>query len=318
MVTQEMDIKIDDKKVDQNSFVGKALLYENTRMQKTHLKKNSIHSISLIQLLANLKHITHSRLIARDMFQDRIKNGGELYMHEMLYPVFQGMDSVVLSQIYGSCDLEIGGTDQTFNMIIGRDIMKANNLEPQSVLALDIIPGTDGVEKMSKSLDNYIAITDSSNDMFGKTMSVPDGCLESYFELATYTPKPEIKEIIEKIASGALHPRDAKLRLAREITAIYHGDTEAKAAEEGFINTFSKGGVPKDIQTVEVKKGDKLVDIVIQSSLVDSKSEWRRLVGENAVTNTTSDRVVEDADAIAEDDLVLKIGKHRFLKIEVK
>src|SRR3989344_3353304 len=151
----DMDVTVKGKttkiEITPNSFVGKAVVFEQTRMQVRDL-----------------------HLIDRDMFQERIKSGGELYMHEMMYPILQGIDSFVLSQIYGSCDLEIGGNDQTFNMLMGRDIMKANKTEEQAVLSLEILPGLDGKEKMSKSLNNYITITDSPSEMFGKIMSIPD------------------------------------------------------------------------------------------------------------------------------------------------
>jgi tyrosyl-tRNA synthetase len=224
-----------------NSFVGKAVAFEQSRMQSKIAKvKDSVSVITLSNLLWTLRNLTHSRLIERDMFQERIKGGQELYLHEMMYPVLQGLDSYVLSQIYGSCDLEIGGTDQTFNMLIGRDIMKSNNVPEQSVMSLELIVGTDGKEKMSKSLDNYIAITDTPSDMFGKVMSIPDHIISQYFLLATYTPLGEIEEIKNKLHDGKTNPKDIKMRLAKEIVAIYHGEAAAKVAENDFLETFSR------------------------------------------------------------------------------
>lgn len=310
-----VNIKIDDNPVNPGSFLGKTVIYENSRMQKTHLKKNVIHTVSLIQFLSILKHITHSRLIARDMFQERIKSGGELYMHEMMYPVLQGIDSLVIAQIFGSCDLEIGGTDQTFNMLVGRDVMKMSKLREQSVLALEILTGTDGKEKMSKSLDNYIGITETPTEIFGKVMSLPDSLMISYFTLATYTPVSEISDMGTKLKNGKIHPRDLKLRLAREIVTIYHGEDAAKKAEENFIETFSKKGLPEDILKVNAKSGLKISEIVLENGLVESKTEWKRLTEEGAVTEAENGRKIEINETL-EKELTLKIGKRRFIQIK--
>ena len=209
--------------LDPNSLLGKTALYDASRMQRTFLKKQEVVGVTLRGLLWTLRHITHARLIERDMFSERLKNHSELYVHEMLYPVLQGVDSQVLAQIYGSCDLEVGGTDQTFNMLMGRDVMKLNNLPPQSVMSIDLLVGTDGVEKMSKSLDNYISIVDEPFVMYGKIMSIPDAALRQYFILATYMPEEDINDVIKNVTAGKEHPRDLKMRLARQITAIYHG-----------------------------------------------------------------------------------------------
>lgn len=316
-VDPNLKIEIDGKPIEPNSIVGKAVIFENTRMQKNALKKNQIINFTLRQFLATLRNITHSRLIDRDMFQDRLKSGGELYMQEMMYPVLQALDSVAIAQIYGSCDLEIGGTDQTFNMLMGRDVMKMNGLPEQAVMALEIIPGTDGKEKMSKSLDNYIAITDSANDMYGKVMSIPDNAIGTYFKLATYTPLDEVKEIEEELAKGKTNPKDLKMRLARQIVAEYHGEEAGKAAEANFIETFSKGGIPTDMPVIKTAEGAKLVDILLsEPGLIESKSEWRRLVEEGAVSNAITGEKISSADATLDESITLKIGKRRFIKVE--
>lgn len=317
----DMEVKMDGKSakvpIQPNSFVGKAIVFEQSRMQIKDLKlKDRVSVVTFSTFLWMLKHITHSQLIERDLFQERIKSGNELYMHEMMYPVLQGVDSFVLAQIYGSCDLEIGGTDQTFNMLMGRNIMKANKIEPQAVMSLDILPGTDGVEKMSKSLDNYIAITDKPAEMYGKIMSVPDDCLVKYFELATYTPLDEIEGIKKKLEGGKMNPKEIKMRLAREITTIYHGEAAAKEAEEGFNETFSKGGVPNDIEVVKAAQGSELVKVLLSQGLVESKTAWRRLVADGAVTNMDTGQKIESPDVKLEESMVLKIGKHRFIKIQ--
>jgi tyrosyl-tRNA synthetase len=298
-----------------NSFYAKAAVYDNTRMQKA-FGKSEIQQVTLRTFLATLRRITHSRLIERDMFEKRIKKGEDLYMHEMMYPILQGIDSNLIALIYGSCDMEVGGTDQTFNMLMGRDTMKIANLEPQAVLSFALLEGTDGKEKMSKSLDNYVGVTDAPPDMYGKVMSIPDTSVGNYFELATYTPLEEVEKIRKEVSKGK-NPKEHKMRLAREIVAIYHGDAEAQKAEADFVNTFSKGGIPEDIETVSTEKGTPLVDIVIKEKVVASKSEWRRLIDGGGVHIAETDETISDPFATADEDIILKIGKRRFLKIQV-
>jgi len=315
----EKEGKKTDVDFDANSFVGKAVIFEKTRMQATIAGfKGAISVITLKSLLWTLKHITHSRLIERDMFQERIKGGKELFMHEMVYPVLQGVDSYVLSEIYGSCDLEIGGNDQTFNMLMGRDILKINKKEPQSVMSLRLLEGTDGKEKMSKSLDNYVAITDEPNDMYGKIMSLPDTSIVNYFNLCTYTSREEIKKIESDIKKGKTNPKDAKMRLAREVVVIYHGEDKAKQAEQNFIETFQKGGLPEDLKEVLVSKGTSLGKILVDNKIVKSNTEWRTLVSEGAVSNAETAEKIDSFDFSVDSDITVKVGKRRFLKIVVE
>lgn len=317
---------------DVNTLMGKSILYEKTRMQ-TQVKKDELTLITSRGLLWTLQYITHSRLIERDMFKERIKNKEELYMHEMLYPVLQGIDSFALSKIYGSCDLEVGGTDQTFNMLMGRDVLKANKLEPQAVLTFKLLEGTDGKEKMSKSLDNYIGITDEPNDMYGKVMSIPDYALPNYFELCTDKQLSEIKKmrnnfteksfftrLLEQTGvnknNSPFNPKDLKMELARKIVFTYYGEEKAAEAEEAFINTFQKKKIP-EVMT-QVKFGtdkESLMDLLAQNNLVSSKGDFRRLVEEGAVTNLDTDEKIDDANFIPKAGQKFRIGKKRFVKI---
>lgn len=303
--------------VDGNSFLGKAVIYDETRMQKTHLKNNIVHGVSLSRFLATLRHITHSRLIERDMFQLRLKNNQELYMHEMMYPVLQGIDSTVLASIYGSCDLEVGGTDQMFNMLVGRDVMKMNNQPPQAVLGFELLVGLDGKEKMSKSLDNYIGITDTPANMYGKVLSIPDSVIINYFELCTYTTLDRIEEIKKEIAGGKVNPKDIKMELARQIVAEYHGEKNVKEAEEDFITKFQKKEIPDEIDEFKVEKGALLIDAVLANGLVESKGEFRRLLDEGAVTDLKTKEKISDPQIKIEQELTLKIGKKRFVKFTI-
>ena len=309
-----MRVNFNSLMINPTSFVGKAVIFEESRMQKRALKRSSIQTVSFSRVLATLRHITHARLIERDMFQERLKNGGELYMHEMLYPVIQGIDSSILATIYGSCDLEIGGTDQTFNMLIGRDVMKMNKQPEQAVMSMDILEGLDGKEKMSKSLDNYVGIADVPRDMFGKIMSIPDALIGRYFLLATYTPKDEIAEIELGLKKGTLHPRDTKMRLAREVVAIYHGDAAAVGAQQDFVNTFSEGNIPENVPEVSLPEGATIIDALVAAECAKSRSDARRLVEAGSVTHMESGEKNTDMNAVLAPG-TYRVGKHRFFRI---
>jgi tyrosyl-tRNA synthetase len=301
--------------VDGNSFVGKAALFHNTRMQMTHLKNNIVHSFPLSRVIGVLRGITHARLIERDMFRERIAKGEELYMHEMLYPVLQGIDSSVIASIYGSCDLEIGGTDQTFNMLMGRDVMRMNKQPEQSVMSLDILEGLDGKEKMSKSLDNYVGISDEPNQMYGKIMSLPDELITRYFALTTYTPLTEVEEIEKGLKSEKLHPKEVKMRLAREIVAIYHGEKMAEEAEKAFTGIFAQGKIPESVLVIEIEKGDTFTITLVKAGCAESKSEARRLIESGAVTMMEEERKITDATEVPVAG-TYRVGKHRFFKVK--
>lgn len=305
------------KKIYQNDFVGKAELLRDSRMQLTHLNNQIIHTISLSRVLGTLRGITHARLISRDMFQDRLKNNKELYMHEMLYPVLQGLDSSAIYNIYGACDIEVGGTDQTFNMLLGRDVMKMYKQKEQAVLAFKLLEGTDGKEKMSKSLDNYIGITDEPNDMYGKTMSIPDASIGNYFELCTFTSLSEVEKIRKSIIDGSVNPKDLKMKLAHQIVSTYHGEKKAEEAEKNWESTFSKKEIPEDVEVFTAKENDLLVDIFLRNKIVSSKSDFRRLIEEGAITNLGTDEKINATGEKVKGG-TYRIGKKRFCKIEIE
>ena len=299
-----------DTEVELMKGVGKSF-NKQTRMH-TKYTNGQIVSLTLKSFLWTLKHITLARLLERDMFQERIKKGEHLYMHEMMYPVLQGIDSYALSKIYGSCDLEVGGSDQTFNMLLGRDVMKMNNIDPQAVLAFDILEGLDGKEKMSKSLGNYISIIDLPDEMFGKTMSIPDNLILRYFELATEIFLDEIKKIKIDLDRGT-NPRDLKLKLAFEITKLYHGEKEADKAKENFINTFSKKQIPDDMPELK-PKDNNIVSVLIEAGFVSSKSDARRDITGGGVK--INDEKVSGFDMSVKSGDVVQKGKRFFVKIK--
>jgi tyrosyl-tRNA synthetase len=214
-------------------------------------------------------------------------------------------------------DLEIGGTDQRFNLLAGRALQERYGMAPQGVLMNPLIAGTDG-RKMSSSWGNTINLTDEPNDMYGKVMSVRDDVVFAYFTHCTRVPLAEVADLEKGVASGATHPKEAKMRLAREIVTLYYSADDARHAEEAFTQTFSEGGFPSDAPEVQVEKGAPLFDAVEKSGLVSSKGEWRRLVAGGGVRVHTNDgeRVVE-GEEIVEMDTRLQVGKRRFLKIVI-
>ncbi len=313
----ELASEVNDQKLKinlhPNSFMGKAAVFDQTRMQ-AQMGLGKVVNVSLTNTLWNLKHITLAQLSERDMFQKRIKENESLFMHEMLYPVLQGIDSDVLYQVYGACDLEVGGTDQTFNMLMGRKVMEVNHKPPQAVLAFELLVGLDGKEKMSKSLDNYVAITDAAADMFGKLMSIPDNVIRQYFELCTFTPTDDVNVILKNLESGKAHPKEVKMDLAQQIVEMYHGRGAATSARESFVNTFSKKEIPVDLPEVKTATGTLLADVLVTEGVVSSKAEFRRLLDEGAIRENGEIKLV-DPFVKVEKEMVLKIGKHRFLKI---
>ncbi|MCI0542407.1 tyrosine--tRNA ligase, partial [bacterium] len=296
------------------------------RMQKTHLSRTEIRDVTLRGLLFTLRHITHGRLIARSMFQERLKNGGELFMHEMVYPVLQGIDSYMMHLIYGSCDMEVGGNDQTFNMLMGRDVMRANGISEQAVLSFKLLEGLDGKQKMSKSLDNYVAIIDAPALMYGKVMSIPDASMPTWFELCTYTPMKDVKRILrgmDRKDGESENPRDIKMRLAREIVSIYHGEEKAKRAEEEYVSVFQKGELPADMPIVSIAVDRKLEAQEILEIFFfgqgeqKSRSDIKRLIEQGALTYQGK-KITDPHTPIspAQGDIV-KVGKKQWFKVGV-
>ncbi|TSC67131.1 MAG: tyrosyl-tRNA synthetase [Parcubacteria group bacterium Gr01-1014_73] len=250
------------------------------------------------------------QMSARRNFQERFDKNEEVSLREFLYPLMQGYDSVVVK-----ADVEIGGTDQLFNLKAGRVIQKHYGQPEQDIMTLKMLAGTDG-RKMSTSWGNVINITDEPDDMFGKVMSVRDDLILDYFLLCTNTPSVEIEEVKSEMAAGK-NPRDIKLDLAEKIVARYHGEKEAKAARESFISVFKAGNLPENIKETKAEMGELLVVIVLRENLVSSKSEFRRLVSEGAVSNAETKEKITDPFFKITSNLTIRIGPLRFLKIKI-
>ena len=245
-------------------------------------------------------YFTVSNLLTRNMFQERIKAGREVYAHEFLYPIFQAYDAVSMD-----VDFQIGGNDQMFNMLAGRDLMKKKNNKEMFVLTTKLLIDSTG-KKMGKTEKNMITLNDSANDIFGKIMSWSDKMLALGFEICTnLTFNDFIKE----------NPRDQKMRLAYEIVKIYHGEKKGKEAEENFVNTFQKKEIPETIDEIKGNLGEMLSEVLVRNKVLSSKGEWRRLVLENAVHNLSKKENITDVNLKISEGSVLKIGKKRFIKI---
>jgi len=255
---------------------------------------------------------TVARMLERDDFAKRYKNNQPISIHEFLYPLVQGWDSVEMQ-----ADVELGGTDQKFNLLVGRELMKAEGMEPQVILTMPILEGLDGVQKMSKSLDNYIGIEDAPTEMFGKLMSVSDDLMWRYFELLSFRPMTEIDQFQRDIEGGA-NPRDIKFLLAEEIITRFHDAKSATAARQDFINRFAKGGLPEDMTEITLTLEQDMIGIAAllkQAGLTSSTSESFRMIQQGAVKldgEKVSDRGLELAKGVV---VVAQVGKRKFARI---
>lgn len=252
-----------------------------------------------------------SDFIDRENISKRLNSGKRVSLRELLYPLMQGYDSVVVK-----ADVEIGGTDQRFNLLAGRELQRYYKQKPQAVITNPLIEGLDG-RKMSSSWGNTINLFDPAEEMFGKVMSLRDDLLIKYFTLVTRIPLTEIQQI-QKDLEGGVNPKEIKLRLAKEIVRMYHGEVEAEKAQQNFEQTFSKGEFPENAEVLEVEKEGKLGDALVASGVVDSKSEWRRLVEQGAVSDYPDQKITDPNELVGENVRKMRIGKKTFLIVKPK
>jgi len=260
--------------------------------------------------------VTVARTLERDDFQKRLAEERPIGLHELLYPIAQALDSVEVR-----ADVEMGGTDQRFNILMGRDLQEAHGQEAQVGLFMPILPGLDGVQKMSKSLGNYVGVTDAPNDMFGKLMSIPDDVMPSYFTLCTSVPLEEIEQIKASLASGKAHPMDVKKRLAREIVTIYHSAEAGEAAQAEFERVFSSREIPQDMPEVIIPAAEmedgavRLVKLITVAGFAPSSSEARRLIQSGAVSIDGEKQTDVMGSVAIKDGQILKVGKLKFARL---
>ncbi len=280
-------------------------------IDKTELRRNSEwwDKLKFAELLKLAAKFTVAQLIERDDFKQRLESGNDLGLHELLYPVMQAYDSVMLE-----ADVEFGGTDQRFNLLAGRALQKKMDQSPQHVFMCKLLVGTDGVNKMSKSLGNYIGVTDKPEDMYGKVMRIPDELIGPYYELCTDVPLDVVEAAVKSMADGA-NPRDVKASLAREIVQMYHGPNPSEKAEDEFNQVFRDREAPSDLKTLELKSGKDIISAVAASGVADSNSAARRLVDQGGVR---LDDQVADLTTEPKNDSVLQIGKRYFARLKIK
>jgi tyrosyl-tRNA synthetase len=281
--------------------------------EKTKIVHNSdwLGKMNFQQVIELASKYTVARMLERDDFTKRYKNNTPISMHELLYPLAQAMDSVAIKS-----DVELGGTDQKFNLLVGRDIQREHGMEPQVILTMPLLVGTDGVEKMSKSYDNYIGIDDLPKDIYGRTLSVPDDLIYIYYELTTDVSNDDLSKIKVELNDGSKNPRDLKRALARKLVEMYHSKNDAIAAEEEFDNIFIKKGIPDDIPEIKIEDASiNVLDLITKVNFAPTKSEARRLVMQGGVS--INDNKITDfkADISIEDGMILKVGKRKFIKI---
>lgn len=255
--------------------------------------------------------MTVQQMLARDMFAKRVAEGKPIHMHEFLYPLMQGYDSVALG-----VDGEVGGNDQTFNMLAGRDLLKTRKNKEKFVVATKLLADPTG-KKMGKSEGNMVALSDSPSDVYGKVMSWPDGMILPAMEYATLVPLKDIASARERMEKGG-NPKEEKMRLAFAVTELCHGAEAAKEAEASFKKAFEDKGVPENVSELSVASGSSIADALLGAEIVESKAELRRLIESGAVTDLISGNKLSIAELAASKDMDLKIGKHRFAKIRIK
>lgn len=286
---------------------------------KTEVSYNSqwMNKFNAVEFIKLASHYTVARILEREDFSKRYKTGTPIAIHEFLYPLVQGYDSVALRS-----DVELGGTDQRFNLLVGREMQKSYSMPTQVVMMTPILEGTDGVQKMSKSLNNYIGVEDIPKDMFGKTMSISDVLMYKYYELLTDLTVEEIQKLKSEVESGEKHPRDVKVNLAKIIVERFHGKSAADNAVEEFNRIFANKGLPDEIPEVSVTpaKGVWVCKLLADQKLISSTSEGRRLIQGNAIE--LNSKKISDPnlklDLTSGEEIVFKLGKKKFAKVVVK
>lgn len=302
------------EQVLENTKTYEEQIFKVLDKEKTDVKFNSewLSKMNFEDVIRLGSKMTVARMLEREDFKKRYENQMPISIHEFFYPLMQGFDSVELK-----ADIELGGTDQRFNLLMGRMLQKEFGQEPQCTIMMPLLEGLDGINKMSKSLGNYVGIDEEANVMFEKIMTIPDNLIIKYFELVTDVHPDDVEEIKKSLKEG-VNPRDIKIQLAREVVELYHGKDAVKGAEERFRLVFQKNEIPNDIKTVEVKKEEfNLSEIIVKNGLVKSKNEFRRLVEQGGV-KANAEKLNNIEQLIITDEIVIQIGKKKFIKVIIK
>ncbi|HEX3011783.1 MAG TPA: tyrosine--tRNA ligase [Syntrophomonadaceae bacterium] len=303
--------QLTEEEILKNARTYEEQIFKVLDSQKTVIHFNSewLGKMNLGDVLNLGAKYTVARMLERDDFEKRYKSGLPIGVHEFMYPLMQGYDSVALK-----ADVELGGTDQKFNLLVGRHLLREYGYEPQIALMMPILEGLDGVQKMSKSLGNYIGVNEEPYQMFGKTMSIPDDLIIRYFELITRVPMQDISNMNAQMKNGSLNPRDAKMKLAREIITTYHNEQAAIEAEEKFRTVFTNRDIPEDIPETVVGEPELwLPRFLADNGMVESTSDARRLLKQGAI-KLNGEKIKEETIKTA-DGMVIQVGKRKFVRI---
>jgi len=299
------------QEVEENARTYAEQAYKVLDREKTIIRHNAewLSKLTLEDLIKLASNFTLQQFLSRENFKLRWEAGDAIYLHETFYSIMQGYDAYALR-----ADVQVGGTDQLFNIVTAaRKVMTFLGVEPNIAIIMGILPGTDGVVRMSKSLGNHIPLNTDAEDMYGKVMNVPDMAMGSYFRLVTRWTTKQIEELEKDLSEGRQHPRDVKMKLAREIVEIFYGEEESSRAEDSFVRVFQKGEVPEEIKEYLLKPGQTVLDVLIEGGLVRSRSEGRRLISQNGVR--LDGKTLGEPDQEFPNGGVLQVGKRRFLRI---
>jgi len=302
--------RLTQQEVEYNARTYAEQAYKILDRKKTRIRFNSewLSELTFAEVIELASNFTLQQFISRENFRKRWENGDPIYLHETFYAVMQGYDAHVLKT-----DVQVGGTDQLFNIVTAaRKIMTSQGDKPNIAIILGILPGTDGEVKMSKSLGNHIPLLSSPQDMYGKVMSLPDKAMGSFMRLVTRWTPDRIAEIEAGLKSGALHPRDAKMSLAREIVAIFHTETIALAAEDAFKKVFQQKDIPDEMPEFSLQPGQTVLEVLVATGLVVSRSDGRRMIEQKGVK--LDGEILEKFDASFPHPGVLQVGKRRFVR----
>jgi tyrosyl-tRNA synthetase len=302
---------LSEEVVKQNlkSYIKQAEKIINIKKCEVYYNSEWLGKLNYYEIGRQADVFSLSDFVSRENIKKRLDDGKRISLRELFYPLMQGYDSVATK-----ADVEIGGTDQRFNLLAGRDLQRSYNQEPQDIMTNPLIEGLDG-RKMSSSWGNTINLFDSAAEMYGKVMSLKDELIIKYFILTTRLDMVEIKKFEEELKNGS-NPKNIKMRLAKEIVKMYHGEKEAERAENAFENTFSRGEFPDDTQTITVSKGDKLIEVLVNNKIVESKSEFRRLIEAGAVSDYPDKKINDPNEAVGDAEREIKIGKKIFVVLK--
>ena len=313
----EMRRQLTEEEVMENARTYQEQIFLILDPERTEMVFNSewLARLNFADVIKLASKLTVARMMEREDFYKRYKENVAIGIHEFFYPLMQGYDSIAVR-----ADIEFGATEQRFNLLMGRQLQRDYGQEPQVAFTMPILVGTNGVEKMSKSLGNYIGLTEPPDQIYGKAMSIPDDLMEEYFRLATTLPGSEIDTILKNVQEGEMHPRDAKMRLARELVALYHGGRASEKAEENFKQVFQKGQMPSEMEAFKFESPAALVSIMVNARLAPSKSEARRLIKQGGVkidgeTVGSIDRELQKNKD--EKEHIIQVGKRKFARVRI-